>query len=53
MRTVNFSYKIFYLMGAIYVKNNHIAQFANLPYNNENITSDNLMLSEVMKKFPK
>lgn len=40
-------------MGTIYVKNSHIAQFANLPYNNENITSDNLMLSEVMKNFRK
>ena len=53
MRVVNFTHKNIYLMGAIYVRYGHVAQITNLPYNNKNIGSDNLMLSEVMKKFPK
>ena len=53
MRVVNFTHKNIYLMGAIYVRYGHVAQFADLPYNNENISSDNLMLSELIEKFPK
>jgi hypothetical protein len=52
-RAVNFIHKNIYLMGAIYVRYGRLAQIAILPYNNKNISSDNLMLSEVMKKFPK